>query len=157
MKFTDKTPRKPITIAGKVFQIPAPFKDGDAVNPNEASALNQVLAENVRNNLAKQVKSNGKFSQTDVDSYVSGYAFGVRTVIGRSLDPIQKEAMIIAREKVREAIVKKGHKLKDVGAKRVGELAADVLEKHPEWLQAAKETVALRQKTAEAAEVEISL
>ena len=31
------------------------------------------------------------------------------------------------------------------------------LEKHPEWLEAAKQTVELRQKTASAAEVEISL
>ena len=157
MKFNDKTPRKALTIAGKVFQVASPFKEGDTVNPNEANALNQVLAENVRNNLAKQVKENEAFSQADVDAYVKGYAFGVRTIIGRALDPVAKEAMVIAREKVREAIVKKGLKLKDIGSKRVSELAANALEKHPEWLEAATQTVELRQKTAAAAEVEISL
>jgi hypothetical protein len=46
-----------LTIQGVDFEIDAPYKDGYQLKSNEASAMNQLLAENVRNNLASIVRN----------------------------------------------------------------------------------------------------
>jgi hypothetical protein len=46
-----------LTIQGVDFEIDAPYKEGYALKSNEASAMNQLLAENVRNNLASIVRN----------------------------------------------------------------------------------------------------
>jgi hypothetical protein len=57
--------------------------------------------------------------------------------------------MEIARINVRKAIVRKGLVVKDVGAKKISELAADALEKHPEWREQAEEIVAAKAAVGE--------
>lgn len=63
-----------LTIQGLEFETgEAPYKDGDVINANEAAALNQTWAENLRNNFAGQVKAareaaaetNGFFSEVE--------------------------------------------------------------------------------------------
>lgn len=48
---------KEITIQGFKFEVDEPYKDGDTINANEAAALNQTYAENVRNNFAGTIKA----------------------------------------------------------------------------------------------------
>ena len=45
-----------ITIQGGQFQIPMPFSEGHTLNGPEASAMNQLFAENIRNNFAGKMK-----------------------------------------------------------------------------------------------------
>jgi hypothetical protein len=45
-----------VTIAGEVFKIDTPYTEGHTCTAGEASALNQVRHENLRNNFAKKVK-----------------------------------------------------------------------------------------------------
>jgi len=57
MKYTTETPRNDLVIQGVTFTIPAPFVEGHVCTGNEAAALNQLLAENVRNNSASKVNA----------------------------------------------------------------------------------------------------
>jgi hypothetical protein len=138
----ESTPRSSIVIAGETFTVPQPYGAGHVLTSNEASAMNQVFAENVRNNLASKVKAlkeAGTFAsdvfQGTVDDYTNDYEFGQRTGGGRSGDPVQAEAMSIARDLIRQAISKAyaqdntKPKLADVPAKKISELAAAQLAK----------------------------
>lgn len=136
-EITASTPRDEITIAGETFSVPQPYAEGHVLTANEAGALNQVFAENVRNNLAskvKEAKEAGAFDalefQATVDAYTSSYEFGVRSGGGgRVGDPVQAEALDIARDIVRDSLRKKGYKLADVKAAQITELAKGVLAK----------------------------
>ncbi len=46
-----------LTIQGVDFEIDSPYSEGYKLKSNEASAMNQLLAENVRNNLASIVRN----------------------------------------------------------------------------------------------------
>lgn len=156
------TPREDYTIAGHTFSILQPYTEGHVLTTGEASAMNQVFAENIRNNFAAKVKeaeAAGSFEsdvfQGQLDDYMIDYEFGVRRGGGgRTGDPIQSEALIIAKDKVRKALVKRGHALKEVPASEITRLAKDILGsgKYPEILDAAKARVAAQ---LEVADVEI--
>lgn len=151
--------REEYTIAGKTFSILQPYEAEHVLTAGEASALNQVFAENIRNNFAAKVKEAteaGTFDQEvfqgQLDDYMDEYEFGVRRGGGgRTTDPVQAEAMIIARDKVRKALVKRGHALKDVPASEITRLAKDILAsgKYPEITDAARARVAAQQEVAD--------
>lgn len=135
-EITDSTPTTEITVAGQTFKAPQPYGAGDVLNANEASALNQTYAENLRNNFASKVKEALEAGTFDADvfqgrfsDYAAEYEFGVRTGGGRSGDPVMAEAMGITRDLVRKALAKAGHKLADVPASKVSELAKAQLSK----------------------------
>lgn len=136
-EISETTPRETYTIAGEAFTIAQPFSEGHVLTAGQAGALNQVFAENMRNNLAGKVREakeantfDAQVFQAQLDDYMAEYEFGVRTGGGgRTSDPVQAEAMALARDAVRRAIVKKGHKLADVKASTVTELARGVLAK----------------------------
>jgi hypothetical protein len=137
-----------------------PFKAGHTVNENEAHALNQVLAENVRNNLAGDFKEakeeaakNGteldvKALQRMTDLYIKGdgkedkgYEFGVRTGGVRVADPVEAAALEFARGLVRKNITQTGGKLKDFSRAQITERAEKLLEKNPKIRELAKSQV----------------
>jgi hypothetical protein len=148
-EITSDTPRETYTIAGESFNVPLPYAVGHALTEGEANALNQTWAENIRNNLAgkiKEAKEAGSFDaevfQGTVDDYADGYEFGVRTGGGRTGDPVMAEALTIARDLVRKAIVKQGkYKLADVKAAQITSLAKGLIEKNPTILETAKARV----------------
>ncbi len=113
-----------ITIQGQVFSIDTPYAEGHPLKANEASALNGLLAENVRNNQAnlvreakaKQVGKEAKELTTadiatielpenvvaelqgQIAQYVANYEFGVRSGGGRSKDPLEREIENMAED-----------------------------------------------------------
>jgi len=145
-QITDETPRQPFTVAGKTLSCPTPYTEGHVLTANEAAALNQTFVENIRNNMAKKVGDcpDADEAQRLIDEYVAVYEFGVRRSGGPKGDPIEREAMAIAREKVREAIVAQGYKLKDFTAEKITELAQDTLAKYPQIRELAAENVQRR-------------
>ena len=153
---TDQTPEETYTIAGESFQIAQPYTEGSVLTAGEASQLNQVFAENIRNNLAAQVKAlkeagtfNAEQFQETVDAYVANYQMGVRTGGGgRTTDPVMAEAMEIARTLVRNAIKAKGIQLSSVPAAKVSELAKNAIASNPKILETAKARVAEAQSLA---------
>lgn len=148
-----------ITISGETFQVSKPYAEGHQLTANEASALNQTRIENLRNNFAakvKDAKAAGAFDlptfQAQFTALDSAYVFGVRSAGGGGgprLDPVEAEAMNIAREKVRAAIVKKGHKLSDVSAATITELAKKAVEANPSIRELAQARVTAAQNLAD--------
>jgi len=100
---TADTPRGDVTIQGVVLSVARPFAEGHVCNEGEAGALNQLLAENVRNNMAGRIKRviddgaepNVQEFQNQLDTYVLEYEFGKRSGGGRGMDPVEKEARLI--------------------------------------------------------------
>ena len=91
-----------ITILGLRFNVQSPYSAGHVCTKGEARALNQKRLESVRNHLAIMAK-NGALTQADVDAYASSYVFGERTVGRHTSDPVQAEALELARRLVRKA------------------------------------------------------
>jgi hypothetical protein len=141
-----------ITVQGKPVTVPQPFAPGYKLRENDASVLNQTYAENIRNNLSATVKAaveakkSEKEIQALVDEYVKAYDFGVRTGGGRSADPVQVEAMNIARQKVREALKKQGVKVSDVPAADINKAAKDAIATYPKIMEMAKQMAELKAK-----------
>lgn len=144
-----------ITIQDWLAKIPAPYLPGHSLNENEASAVNQLFAENIRNNFAKKVKdardeakkNGGEVDfgalQSALDEYSASYTFGTRKGGGggdSSLpkDPVQRAAHIIARDKIRAHAKAKGKKLTP---EQVAELVPQLIEKNPSILVEAQRQV----------------
>ena len=138
-----------ITIAGKPYNVEARFAEGHVLTANEASALNQTFFENLRNNFASKAKEGA--DQAAFDEYAAFYQFGVRTGGGGSRDPIEVEAMSIARDTVKDMIRKAGKKLSDYSAAAISETAGKLLVhevKGPEIRELARKRVAEMQSAA---------
>lgn len=121
---TEAETARSITIQGIDFTIPQPYNAGHVLTENEARHLNQTYAENVRNNFAKTVKASldgveGAVPQADLVAalaeYTSKYSLdsvrAVGTSTARSLDPVEKEALSLAKDIVKSALEKQGRKL----------------------------------------------
>lgn len=113
--------KKTITVLGTKFEVEANYSEGDVLKANEASALNQTLVENIRNNVSAMVKKAAKtgdsVSQEDVDAYVASYEFGARAISSR--DPVEAKMKEIARTHVKKKIIASGLKISEVAAKDI--------------------------------------
>lgn len=148
---------KEITVQGLAFEVNQPYAAGThELTVGEANALNQTLAENLRNNFAPKVKKameeyrkansladdaevavtslDHDALKTEFEAYAAEYEFsaiagggGART----PTDPIQREAYRIAWDKIKLALTKKGIKIDTVGKDKKDELIKGTLEKYP--------------------------
>jgi hypothetical protein len=128
-----------ITIQGTVFKVPIRYAAGHTLTDGEASALNQTLHENLRNNMAKKVAEGQDAGlptetiQQQVDDYANDYQFGVRTGGGGFRgDPVMTLAMNIAREVVRNAIKVKNLDSDEWPASRISQAAKALLDSQGE-------------------------
>lgn len=152
MDFNKATPTGSFAIQGKAFQIPKPFNDGHVCTSSEAGVLNQILAENTRNNWASRIKKDleeGTFDQTkiqaEIDEYLENYEFGVRRGRGPS-DPVEREALNMAKDIVKVALRENNHKLSDVAAEDINRLAEEAVAANPDITKEAKRRVDQRTK-----------
>lgn len=160
VEYNKDTERGDVTIQGETFTIPRPFAEGHVCNDKEADVLNQILAENVRNNRAsfvKKAKDEGKFNaeemQAEIDTYVSEYEFGIRRSGGGSsgpkVSPVERLANNKAWDIIKMALKKKGIKITSVSAEQKAVLVAQYLEQRPEIMKEAEKELAKQQKAAE--------
>ncbi len=135
-----------IIIAGGEFTIPQPFEAGHVCTEGEARALNQLLAENVRNNMAAKVKA-GTVTADDVLTYAKDYEFSVASVPQAKLDPVENECRKLARAAIKAELGKQGVKLEQVDE---GALAEEILRvaAMPEIRKVAEGIVNARKKSA---------
>lgn len=135
-----------IIIAGGEFTIPQPFEAGHVCTEGEARALNQLLAENVRNNMAAKVKA-GTATADDVLTYAKAYEFSVASVPQAKLDPVENECRKLARAAIKAELGKQGVKLEQVDE---GALAEEILRvaAMPEIRKVAEGIVNARKKSA---------
>lgn len=107
------------TINGLQFEISEPYAEGHTLNAIEARVLNQTRSENIGNNLRAKIKEmqedDTKSEQdiydlvADLDSRYEFTAAGVSA--SRKLDPVEKEAVKIARELLKQHLAASGRKL----------------------------------------------
>lgn len=180
MQITDSTPFTDITVQGLTFSAPQPYSAGSVeLTEGEASQLNQVLAENLRNNFAAKIrakveahkKANNMAEDADVgadvldkdeldnefEAYAKEYEFGVRQASSgprAPADPVGKEAYRMARAKIKEAVIAKGYKLDSVSKERMDGLIKQLLEKNPAIREEAERRV---NATAEIALADVDL
>lgn len=166
MKFDNNTPRSNDITIGAVggIKVPQPWKAGDTVDDGAAHSLNQTIVENVRNNLRLAVKELADKYEKEgrqvpvtevqglVDEYCRDYEFGRGAGGFRASNPIEAEAMDRARKRVKNAMLKKNIKLKDVTAADITAKAKALLahqEHGPKIWKEAERFVKEQQKEAE--------
>lgn len=116
------------TTYGHTFTVPDRYFEGHVMTANEAAALNQLLAENishmVRNGPLSALSKGDKPTEEMIAAATAliaerapTYSFGAPRTRGESkvVDPVQIEALSIARALVRDAIKKKGLRLAKKG------------------------------------------
>lgn len=139
-------PNRQITIAGLVFDVEDKYAEGHVVTANEAGALNQTRAENLRNNFASVVRKAQEaanegnpegadpiaLDDTAIEALkaefltvATTYEFGVRGGGVRITDPVEREAVRLAKEQIDAAIKAKYGRLDAVDKDRYKELVAD--------------------------------
>lgn len=154
------TATQTVTIQSQTFQIPAPFLEGHVLKANEASALNQLFAENIRNNFAGKMKAAKDAGQTvpgqaELDAYASAYTFGARAVVARNIDPVEKEARSLAWTAIKAALVKKGTKIKSITDEMQEDLITKALDRHPKYREQAKAVVEARRSAVSVDELDL--
>ena len=161
------TGKKSLMIAGLTFEAPFKFAAGHVLSEAEARTLNQTRFENLRNNFAPKVKASqeGKDGAIPADQLASAFAefeaayeFSVPGAGGtstRSLDPIEREALAIARDVVKAKLAERGQSYnppkeatdeqKEAYRKTIADKVADVASRD-EVIAIAKKNVAARDK-----------
>lgn len=170
MHFSEAVSSKETTISGNTFVVPQPFTAAifvdDALNgigsPEVwANKMNQTLLEDLRNNFTTKIKANAKtegapaLTQENFDAYIKVYEPGVRaTGTTTSRDPIAAEALALAKTDLRIAL-REQRNLKvakkdiepteaEVSFEKFLELAAGIVESHPEYTDKARIIVEAR-------------
>jgi hypothetical protein len=100
------------------FELSAPYAEGHTINEIEARVLNQTRAENIGNNTRAKIKEmqDANASEQEITDYVLGvdanYVFTAAGVSSsRKLDPVEREAVKIARELLKSHLSTSGRKL----------------------------------------------
>lgn len=178
--------RQRLLIQGVKFTIASPYAEGYQLKANEASAMNQLLAENIRNNLAATVR-NAKLKQkgwsedqikaakaeqaiaaaegvqlgeaeitelqSQIDEYVDGYEFGVRS--GTRKDPLEREMEAIAKAILDDALRNAGKqpsKLFKENRSKYDALLNRILEENRDEIESRARTI-LQQRAGIAADL----
>lgn len=151
--------QKTVKIAGALFTLTAPYAEGHPLTAAEAKALNQVRAENIGNNARKKIEEmKGEGDWTDatlqtaaehVASIDASYVFNLTNIGGgkKSADPVEAEAMKIAKERVAAALKNAGKTLKDVDKDKLAAKVAEVAARE-DVMKLARKRVEERAKAA---------
>ena len=97
----------------------------------------------------KAAKDDGTFdqktAQTDLDQHIEEYEFGVRRSRGPA-DPVEREALIMAKDMVKQALRAKGFKIADLDSNDITTLAEQAIVANSAIMKQAKARVAERAK-----------
>lgn len=167
---------KKIIIQGVEFTASQPYEAGHTLTESEARALNQVRSENLRNNFAARVKATNEGKegadtlealQSAFAQYDAEYSFAMPGAGGgstRRLDPIEREARALAKEIIKNELLKVGRKLSDIPQGLTKEEWAEKLELNIDRvatqdtvLKVARSNVERRSKLVESAGLDIGL
>lgn len=141
-----------LTIEGDLYELSAPYAAGHVLNEHEAAALNQTRGENVRNNVASQMKRKIKEvgdrpltadeKSEIVNKYDAEYQFGARSQ--RILDPVEREARAMATELVKAAAARKNVPFSSIESKDLANFIDSILNEKPEIREKARLVVEAR-------------
>lgn len=153
-----------MVIAGIEFTVSLPYAEGHAVSAIEARVLNQTRSENISNGMRKRIEelrdvpgdadAEGTTSMVGysaeavekaaeiVAAYDASYTFASPSVGQRkTVDPLERMALTIARAHVTALIKQKGLKVKDIDPAKVEE-NVEKFAVHPTILELARKRLA---------------
>jgi len=147
-----------ILIQGLQFSAPAPYNEGHVLSEAEANVLNQTFGENLRNNFASVVKAArtalnlpDKTDLTDPTvlgeltakfaEYASSYTFSGRRAPRIVADPVEREAIRIAKSIVTEHLAAHKVLVKNLPEGRMDSLVSELLSKRPDIRVEAKRRI----------------
>jgi len=161
------TNTREIVVQGVTITTAQPYAEGHTITAGEAKALNQVRAENIRNNLASMVKAakseDGSITDaalseltTKVAEYDAAYEFTLSSAGGtrRAVDPLEKECISIAKAAISAEIKKQGKKIKNIPAETI----AALIEQHKDnekVIALAKKRLKERDALADAVSIDV--
>jgi hypothetical protein len=153
---------KEISIHEQTFSVSAPYAEGHVITALEAKALNQTRAENIANNFRKRIKA--ALDNAEVEPKPEGYETldAVRAALTKydteytfsmpssrePVDPVEREAVKLAKESIRAALAADGRKMKDVDEEKL-EAAIQKLSEREDIVAEAKRRVKASKKSAE--------
>lgn len=167
---TENSGLKNLTISGVNFEAPFKYAEGHVLTAPEARALNQTRFENLRNNFAGRVKASqegaeGAIPASDLVAkfaeFEAAYDFSTPGTGGGTtrLDPVEKEAIAIARDVIKQKLAAKGRSYnppkeatdeqKETYKAQIAEYVQKAAES-PEVIALAKKNVANRAKSLDA-------
>lgn len=142
-------------IDGQTYKITAPYAEGHVVTAAEAKVLNQTRSENIGNNVRaklKELHAAEKFEDAValIASVDADYVFTLsNTGAGtRKLDPIEREALAIAKEIVKNHLAKTGRSMSKVPDGETEESWAEKIEAHLDNLSTREDVVKLAKQRA---------
>ncbi len=151
------TSTQTLAIDGITFTAPAPYNEGHQITQREATALNQLFAENLRNNFRKKVAdakekalAAGAEAITgealdalvaEFTTYADEYEFAGKRGSRTPTDPVAKEATKIARDKLNEAFKAKNFDKKTLAEGQFDKMVQDLLAKRPDFTELARRRV----------------
>ena len=155
---------KDISIHDQTFTVRAPYQEGQSLSAIEAKVLNQTRAENVANNFRKRIKAalegvalkEGAEIETfdavkaAMAAYDETYTFAMPSSgsTKEPLDPVEREALRIARDTIKKALADGGRKLKDIEEDKL-EAAILALSEREDVVKEAKRRVSASKKVAD--------
>jgi hypothetical protein len=158
---------KTITIGGENFEVTTPYMAGHVLLEAESKVLNQTRAENIGNNFRSAVKealaSGGNLDavRANLVEYDRDYNFSMGGTPRTPIDPIESEALKIAREVVKAKLAAKGMKVKDYCATEIGmakyEAAVEKVATQDDTIKLAKQRVSNRKKALDIASDDLAL
>ena len=153
----------PKMINGLAFEISAPYAEGHTINEAEARVLNQTRAENIGNNVRAKLKEMAEAGSSleELQAFVAEkdaeYVFTLSNAgQSRQLDPVEREAIKIARDLLKQHLGETGRKLTvapqgftdEEWAEKI-ESEVDRIAQSEPVLKAAKQRVDARKKQAD--------
>lgn len=145
-----------ITISGETFTVPTRYVAGHVLTAAEATALDQLYQNNLRNNFTKRVtdaQANGGFDlnalQEELDRYATTYEFGKRRTKASTIDPAMVEARKIARQQIRLWVEASGKKLADYKPSAISSLEKKLIDMDPSILRQARVNIEVKKAAAE--------
>jgi hypothetical protein len=134
--------KKSITIQGLDFEVSTPYAEGHVITEAEAKALNQTRLENIRNNMARVIKTeqgdaetlpDGAYEtlKTKLAEYDAAYVFTLASVGGgrKATDPVDVEALRIARSEISRQLHAAGRKVKEIDPEAYANALATMADK----------------------------
>jgi len=159
----EDAPRRDITCQGLILSAHLPYDEGHELTLYESQAMNQTRCENLRNNFASNIQKACKEAkvenaaelsdevkaqlQHDFETYSEAYEFGARGSV--TVDPVRAQAIQLAIGKVKEALKKKGHRLSEIGADKIKEMAESAVDTKPAFMERAEKIIAMKRLAAE--------
>lgn len=149
-----------VSLFGAEFDLRAPYEAGAPLGEAEAKTLNQVRKENISNNVRKKIKAlMGEAKELAGDALTkaaaliaeadANYVFTLASVGGarRVTDPVEREAISIAKAAIAAKLTAAGRKLKDVDKDKLAAAVAKAAAE-PQIVALAKKRVKEREAMA---------